>query len=79
MADRRVKIKPKIYKTLGYPTGQEMLHDPGLNKGTAFTDEEREILGLRGLLPPRVATQEEQAGRILENFRKKPNNLERFI
>jgi malate dehydrogenase (oxaloacetate-decarboxylating)(NADP+) len=76
---RKVNVKPKIYKTLGIPTGLEMLHDPTLNKGTAFTDEEREVLGLRGLLPPRVNTQDEQAMRVMENFRRKPDDLERYI
>jgi malate dehydrogenase (oxaloacetate-decarboxylating)(NADP+) len=56
-----------------------MLHDPSLNKGTAFTEEERDLLGLRGLLPPVVSTQEEQATRILETFRRKPDDLERFV
>ena len=42
------------------PRGVRLLHDPLRNKGTAFTDEEREALGLRGLLPPRIHTQEEQ-------------------
>jgi len=79
MRDRKVKLKPKIYKTLGYPTGLDMLHDPVLNKGTAFSDDEREVLGLRGLLPPMVNTQEEQAMRVLENFHRKPNDLERYI
>ncbi len=60
-------------------TGVDLLHDPALNKGTAFTEEEREALGLRGLLPPHVATQEEQVSRIMENFHKKPNDLERYI
>ncbi|MBU0754891.1 MAG: oxaloacetate-decarboxylating malate dehydrogenase, partial [Planctomycetes bacterium] len=75
----KFKIKPKLYKTLGIPTGVEMLHDSTLNKGTAFSDEEREILGLRGLLPPLVNTQEQQAMRVMENFRRKPNDLERYI
>ena len=46
-----------------------VLRDPLLNKGTAFTEEERERFGLRGLLPPHVATQDEQATRVIENLR----------
>jgi malate dehydrogenase (oxaloacetate-decarboxylating)(NADP+) len=61
------------------PRGIELLHNPELNKGTAFTDEEREELGLRGLLPPRVFTQEEQAVRVLENFERKPTDLEKYL
>jgi len=36
--------------------GVDLLHDPTLNKGTAFTEEERDKLALRGLLPPRIFT-----------------------
>ena len=79
MLDKRVKIKPKLYKTLGLPTGLELIHDSILNKGTAFTDVEREALGLRGLLPARVATMETQATRALENYNRKPTDLERYI
>jgi malate dehydrogenase (oxaloacetate-decarboxylating)(NADP+) len=60
-------------------TGVDLLHDPALNKGTAFTEEEREALGLRGLLPPYVSTQEEQVQRVMGNFRRKPDNLEKYI
>jgi malate dehydrogenase (oxaloacetate-decarboxylating)(NADP+) len=42
-----------------------LLQDPTLNKGTAFTDVERDALGLRGLLPPHVSTQEGQVARVL--------------
>jgi malate dehydrogenase (oxaloacetate-decarboxylating)(NADP+) len=52
------------------PKGADILHDPRLNRGTAFSEEEREALGLRGLLPPRVFTQEEQVRRILANLRR---------
>ncbi|MCC6741546.1 MAG: oxaloacetate-decarboxylating malate dehydrogenase, partial [Planctomycetia bacterium] len=52
---------------------------PFLNKGTAFTAEERETLGLHGLLPPHVCTMEEQVERVLENYRRKATDLERYI
>ena len=66
-------------KRRGMPRGIEALHDPSLNKGTAFTDAERDALGLHGLLPPRVFTQTEQVARIMENFRRKPDDLEKYI
>ncbi len=53
-----------------YPRGTALLRDPTLNKGTAFSDHERDVLGLRGLLPPHVATQDEQVARVLENFHR---------
>jgi malate dehydrogenase (oxaloacetate-decarboxylating)(NADP+) len=61
------------------PSGQALLHDPLFNKGTAFTEEERDRLGLRGLLPPHVATQDEQAARVIENLRRLPTSLEKHI
>ncbi|MBT4512869.1 MAG: oxaloacetate-decarboxylating malate dehydrogenase, partial [Chloroflexi bacterium] len=62
-----------------FPTGKNLLRDRHLNKGTAFTEEERDALNLRGLLPPRVHTQEEQAMRIMENFHRKTSDLEKYI
>jgi malic enzyme len=56
-----------------------LLHDPALNKGTGFTEAERDALQLRGLLPPRVFTLAEQQQRILENFDRKETDLERYI
>ncbi|MFN2138105.1 MAG: NAD-dependent malic enzyme [Candidatus Promineifilaceae bacterium] len=70
-------LRPSIDSKM--PTGVHLLHDPMLNQGTAFTAEEREMLGLRGLLPPRILTQEDQEARMLENFHKKPNDLERYV
>jgi malate dehydrogenase (oxaloacetate-decarboxylating)(NADP+) len=63
----------------GLPRGIALLRDPLLNKGTAFTEAERVALGLEGLLPPRVFTIEEQVGRVLENYARKDNDLERYI
>jgi malate dehydrogenase (oxaloacetate-decarboxylating)(NADP+) len=61
------------------PRGMDLLHDPLLNKGTAFTEAERDALGLRGLLPPHVHTQEEQAARVLANLRRLQDPLEKFV
>jgi malate dehydrogenase (oxaloacetate-decarboxylating)(NADP+) len=59
--------------------GVDVLRDPAINKGTAFTDAERDALGLHGLLPPNVSTLEAQVGRVLENFRRKATTLEKYI
>lgn len=75
-ADTKDKI---LTRMLGYPTGAALLRDPVLNKDAAFTEEEREILGIRGLLPARVQTMEEQVMRTLENFRGKPNDIEKYL
>ena len=55
--------------------GVEVLSTPLLNKGVAFTQEEREELGLKGLLPPAVLTLEEQARRAYEQFCSQPDDL----
>ncbi|MFH1262916.1 MAG: NAD-dependent malic enzyme [Pseudomonadota bacterium] len=60
-------------------SGIDLLRDPTLNKGTAFTEEERRCLGLTGLLPAHVGTVEEQCTRVMEAFRKKTDDLEKFI
>jgi len=57
----------------------ELLDDQELNKGTAFTEEERRILGLDGLLPPHVETLDEQAARAYEAYKRKDDDLERHI
>jgi len=62
-----------------FPRGAALLRDPTLNKGTAFTLRERDALGLRGLLPPHVITQEDQVHRVLENFRRLESDLSRYI
>ena len=61
------------------PRGTELLHNPILNKGTAFSIIERQELGLNGLLPPHVLTQDEQKARVLSAFRGKDSDLEKYI
>ena len=59
--------------------GVKILHDPVRNKGTAFTEDERDALKLRGLLPPRVHTMAEQELRVLGNLREKSTDLEKYL
>ncbi len=59
--------------------GLALLRDPAFNKGTAFSEAERDALGLRGLLPTQVITQEAQVERILENLRRQPDPLEKYV
>jgi malate dehydrogenase (oxaloacetate-decarboxylating) len=60
-------------------TGPEILGQPLLNKDAAFTMRERDNLGLRGLLPWRVATIEEQVDLELEHLRRKTDDIEKYI
>src|SRR5712692_9090968 len=62
-----------------FPRGMELLDDQELNKGTAFTEEERRRFGLEGLLPPHVATLDEQCVRAYEAYKRKGDDLERHI
>src|SRR5687768_3430457 len=59
--------------------GQLLLDYPLLNKGSAFTEEERREFGLLGLLPAHISTMEEQLVRNYENFKRKENDLERYV
>jgi malate dehydrogenase (oxaloacetate-decarboxylating) len=56
-----------------------VLADPRINKGTAFTAEEREALGLVGLLPPRVLTIEEQTSRAYHLYLEQPTDLAKNV
>jgi malate dehydrogenase (oxaloacetate-decarboxylating) len=60
-------------------TGQLLLTSPLLNKGTAFTEEERLELGLWGLVPPHHSTMAQQLARTYENYCRKETDLERYI
>ncbi len=58
--------------------GLDILNNPWLNKGTSFSMEERNTLGLRGLIPPFVADMEEQVQRAMENYRHKIDPLDKY-
>jgi malate dehydrogenase (oxaloacetate-decarboxylating)(NADP+) len=74
MTNSDLKFRKQLYKS-----GFELLHNPALNKGTAFTEKERDEFGLRGLLPPHVHSQKEQIIRVLKNFRAKTTPLSKYI
>ncbi len=74
-----MKTKIKYRAGVPLPRGIDMLHDPLLNKGTAFTMAERDAFGLRGLLPPHVHTQDEQVSRTLMNLRQLTAPLDKFV
>jgi len=59
--------------------GYDLLRHAALNKGTAFTEDERDRYGLRGLLPARVSSLATQASRAMANLRRKDNDIERYI
>ena len=61
------------------PRGVDLLNRQELNKGTAFTDEERSKLRLHGLLPPQVESIDEQVVRAYEAYKRKDDDLERHI
>ncbi len=60
-------------------SGHQLLDEPLLNKGSAFSEEERRELGLLGLLPLHSSTIEEQLARVYENYRLKDTEVERYI
>ncbi len=59
--------------------GRDLLNDPILNRGTAFSSEERDQFGLRGLVPNGVETMQQQVDRVVANYSAKPSDLERYI
>ena len=59
--------------------GVDILHNPRLNKMTGFTEEEREALGLVGLVPEGIDTEDTQVQRVLHQINRKPTNLGKYI
>jgi len=72
----RARAQFRIAKS---PHGIGVLRDPLLNHGTGFTEKERDKLGLRGLLPPTVLPMKAQAERVLNNLRRVPDDLEKYV
>jgi malate dehydrogenase (oxaloacetate-decarboxylating)(NADP+) len=70
----RASVKPS-----DSPRGIALLRDPLLNKGTAFTEQERDALGLRGLLPAHVLSMKAHASRVLTNLRSLPDDLQKYV
>jgi malate dehydrogenase (oxaloacetate-decarboxylating) len=60
-------------------TGQTLLDNPLLNKGSAFSEDERRDFGLLGLLPLHCSTIDEQLARTYENYKRKESDLERYV
>src|SRR5438552_5729662 len=73
-----VRAKPSSLPS-DSPSGMALLRDPLLNKGTAFSEEERDALGLRGLLPAHLLSIEAQAQRVMANLRRLPTDLEKYV
>ncbi len=67
-------LKPYPVSLAGYG----LINYPRLNKGTAFTDHERDVFELHGLLPPHVGTLEEQIDRRMQAFREQPNPFHKY-
>ncbi|KAF9427745.1 Malic enzyme [Entomortierella beljakovae] len=59
--------------------GMDVIHDPLLSKGTAFSIAERERLGIRGLVPPRTQEMDKQLQRIMRNLRECNSPIEKFV
>jgi malate dehydrogenase (oxaloacetate-decarboxylating)(NADP+) len=59
--------------------GIDVLHDPTINKATAYTEAERQALGLVGLVPDVTESEDLQLRRVLQQLAAKPTDLERYI
>jgi malate dehydrogenase (oxaloacetate-decarboxylating)(NADP+) len=75
----RIGLEDSKSKMTGIPRGLALLRDPQLNKSTAFSESEREALGLLGLLPEGIDSEEAQIQRVHLQLSQKPNDLEKYI
>ncbi len=74
----RFEVGGRTRLTVPY-RGARLLRHPMFTKGTAFTKEERQTLGLEGLLPHAVSTMEQQSRRVYLNITRKKDPLEKYI
>src|SRR5215472_13414372 len=70
---------PAVAAAVGGKRGIDLLHDPVLNKATAYTEAERQALGLVGLVPDVTESEDLQLRRVLQQIATKPTDLERYI
>jgi malate dehydrogenase (oxaloacetate-decarboxylating)(NADP+) len=73
------KTRTPESETIDGKRGINLLHDPELNKSTAYTEEERQALGLVGLVPDATETEELQLRRVLKQLGHKATDLDRYI
>jgi malate dehydrogenase (oxaloacetate-decarboxylating) len=71
--------KPQANRFETSARGRAVLADPRLNRGTAFTEQERRDLGLDGLIPPRVLTLDQQADRAYGQYSAQPTDLAKHV
>src|SRR5271168_4045428 len=81
---RRTKMKEQLQSTAGEKalqvslSGYDLINSPRLNKGTAFSDQERDTFDLHGLLPPHIGTLEEQVARRLKALDQQPSSFSKY-
>src|ERR1700755_136000 len=59
--------------------GRQILNDPRLNRGTAFSYPERHALGITGLVPPAHVTLDQQVARVYARYKRQPDNLQKNV
>lgn len=59
-------------------SGYDLINSPRLNKGTAFSDRERDVFDLHGLLPPHVGSLDEQIERRIQALRDQPSSFNKY-
>ena len=79
MTVKNTSVKNDKLSAKGVAGGMPLLHEPKLNKGTAYTVEERRQMGLEGLLPHAVENLDRQVERVLAHLDEKADDLERYI